>query len=337
MDLFVLLLSIPAAFAALAMVYGTFRTLSDLDILADVSPDKKSFWPSISLISPACNEEENIEASIQSVLSSDYPALEVVVVNDRSTDRTPVIIDALAKQDARVRSIHLKEIPANWLGKLNAMAQGVAVATGDWLLFADADVLFAPQALKKAIHYAESHQLDYLSMVPEIKPADFLCNTVFNVSFTAMCAAARPWAVRDPKSDTILGVGAFLLLRKSAYDLGPGLEWMRLEVADDQVMCALIKWHGGRCDVVNGRGEVGLQWYGTLREMNSKMQKGFFACIAQFSLLRGLLIALLMVYGAFFPFLSLLPASGWVRCIPVGILAVITLATLVSNWWARRP
>ena len=333
----VLIGAAPGFLFGVAMLWSVWRTVASLDALADTHIPDKDRWPVVSLISPACNEEAHLEASLKSVLSNHYPRLEVVAINDRSNDRTPQIIDTLAETDDRLKPVHITHLPDGWLGKLNAMAQGVEAASGEWLLFCDADVIFAPNALQKAIAYAESKQLDYLAALAKIEPTDFWADTVFNVLMPIMFVGARPWAVRNPESEAILGSGAFVLVRRSAYDASPGLEWMRLEVADDQTICALIKSHGGRCDVVNGCDDISLEWYHSLGEMVRMMQKNFFAIVAHFSLLRGLATALGTLYLGLFPLLVLVTGAGWASAVPaLGLIAMI-VATLWSSRWVARP
>ncbi len=337
MNWLVIAAAAPGLLLGLAMLWAAWRTKTALDDLSDVDIEGRESWPTLSFISPACNEEAVIEASLRSVLSGHYPALEVVAIDDRSEDRTGEIIDALAADDERLRAVHVKELPEGWLGKLNAMARGVEVASGQWLLFSDADVVFSEHALQRAVVYAESRGLDYLTLFPRIESSNLWTDAIFNASPALLLPAARPWSVRDPDSRAILGGGAFVLIRRAAYDAGPGLEWMRLDVADDQTMCQLIKREGGKCDVVNGCDEVSLVWYSSVGQMASMMQKGFYACVAQFSLLKGIAISLALVYIALFPLLALVPGGGWAAALPVLGLVSMTTATLVVGAWAKRP
>jgi glycosyltransferase involved in cell wall biosynthesis len=116
--------------------------------------------PKVSIVVPARNEERKIEPAIVSMLSQRYPRLEVVVVDDRSTDRTGAILDGLVEREPRLEAVHLRELPSGWLGKNHALQRGAERATGDWLLFADADVTMAPDAVSRAVRYAEEHRVD---------------------------------------------------------------------------------------------------------------------------------------------------------------------------------
>src|SRR6185295_7139495 len=119
--------------------------------------------PSVSLIAPARNEERNIEQAVRSLLKLDYPDLQITLVNDRSTDSTGQILDRLAKEFPQLHVVHLTDLPAGWLGKNHAMQLGAERSTGEWILFSDADVIFEPTTLKRAIRYATETQVDHLA------------------------------------------------------------------------------------------------------------------------------------------------------------------------------
>src|SRR5262249_1899466 len=139
-----------------------FRTLRDLD-----GPEPKR-WPRLTVVIAACDEARTIGPALATLLVSDYPDLEIVVVNDRSTDDTGAIIDDVARRRPRVRAVHVRELPDGWLGKVHALHSGVAAATGEWLLFTDADVHFAPDTLRNAIAHVEAHGIDHLAAAPNV-------------------------------------------------------------------------------------------------------------------------------------------------------------------------
>ena len=107
-------------------------------------------------------------------LAEDYPDLEVVVIDDRSSDGTAALLATMAARDARLRPIRVDSLPARWLGKVHALAQGAAVATGDWLLVSDADIEFAPDTLRRAVAACEADGLDFLALVPEFRSRSFV-------------------------------------------------------------------------------------------------------------------------------------------------------------------
>src|SRR5689334_11686200 len=139
-----------------------------MPVLADQKPNDPSRWPRLSVVIPACNEAASIEASVKSRLAQDYPDFEVCVVDDRSTDGTSAIVDRLAQGDPRVRPLHITKLPEGWLGKVHALHQGASTATGEWLLFTDADVHFAPGTLRRVIAYCEARGIDFITTIPTI-------------------------------------------------------------------------------------------------------------------------------------------------------------------------
>ena len=137
-----------SAFVWTAIALRLFRGSRRLPRLPDVSAEApRGGWPSVSVIVPSRNEERAVEAATRALLAQDYPSLEVVAIDDRSTDATGRLLDALAAQDERLVVRHVTALPEGWLGKNYAMARGAEGARGEWLLFTDGDVLFAPDVL----------------------------------------------------------------------------------------------------------------------------------------------------------------------------------------------
>src|SRR5580700_10112448 len=145
--------------------------------------------PRVSIIVPARNEERDIESSLRTLLALDYDNYEVIAVNDRSTDRTGEIMETVAQSAAargRMRVIHHRELPAGWLGKTHAMWTAANAATGDWLLFTDADVLFKPDSVRRALAYAESERADHVVVFPQMimkRPGEYMMIAFFQTMF----------------------------------------------------------------------------------------------------------------------------------------------------------
>src|SRR5262249_24110005 len=130
------------------------RKIPDLLAREWETPSAQKNWPPVSIIVPARNEEQGIEAAMRSLLALDYPCFQVIAVNDRSSDRTGAILDSIAASaGAGLRVTHLTELPAGWLGKPHAMTAGLTHTAGDWILFTDADVVFRTDTLRRAITF----------------------------------------------------------------------------------------------------------------------------------------------------------------------------------------
>ena len=130
----------------------------------------------------------------------------------------------------RLRVIHHRELPAGWLGKTHAMWTAANQAKGEWLLFTDADVLFKPDSVRRAMAYAEAERADHIVVFPQMimkRPGEFMMIAFFQTMFVF---GHRPWKVADPKSKDHMGVGAFNLIRRSSYESVGSYEALRMEV-----------------------------------------------------------------------------------------------------------
>ena len=127
-----------------------------------------STYPKLSIIIPACDESDTVESAMRKLLKLNYPSYEIIAVNDRSRDHTGTILDDLAEEFSQLQVIHIETLPSGWLGKLNALNIGTQCANGELLLYADADVHFEPDFMKRVVAHFENDQLDYLTLFPEI-------------------------------------------------------------------------------------------------------------------------------------------------------------------------
>ena len=183
------------------MFVGTVRVVRAVPLLAQSDPPPPQTWPKLSVVIPACNEAAALESALGSVLEQDYPELEIILIDDRSTDGTAAIVDRMAAADPRILRYHVEQLPEGWLGKVHALDLGAAKAGGSWLLFTDADVHMAPGALRRAIAYAAHHSIDHLAAVPDLWPSSLLVDANMALFCRTFAVAMRLWAVADPKSD----------------------------------------------------------------------------------------------------------------------------------------
>lgn len=313
-------------------LYAMVRSHLTLPWLAhDRSPPPAS-WPRVSVIVAARNEERDLERGIRTRLADDYPDLQIVIVEDRSTDATPAIADRLADADPRIKVVHVTELPAGWLGKLHAMHRGVEAADGAWLLFSDADVEFAPGALRRAIARCEHGAHDHMSVIPEFREHGLAIDATLNVFCHCLVAGGRLWQVPDPTSRAAVGGGMFNLVRRTAFDRTPGFEWLRLEIADDVVLGQMLKRHGARPIVMNAVGEVALNFYRSLGEMAWGLEKTGFTVMGQFSYAVLLLGSLFGVTAHAGFFAGLAHPTPWVRALSLATLVMaVTMQVLLAR------
>lgn len=293
--------------------------------------------PKLSVIIAACDEERDIESAARTLLAQDYPNLQLVIVDDRSTDRTGGIIDRLAADDARIVPVHIRELPDGWMGKVHALQRGLEAADGQWVLFTDADVHFGPGTLSKAIGYAQQRQLDHLAVLPQLWPSGLLVTSMIITFIRILVLSMRLWKVNDPASRSFMGVGAFNLVLRESLGRTPGLEWIRLDVADDMALGMMLRQNGARQGLVNGRHLMGLHWYRTVGQMNRGCERGY-ASVANCNWLRAIVSALLLaVLELSLPAMILWPLFEPFRWIALGFFAAFLFASFLQSRWSATP
>ncbi|NTU71497.1 MAG: glycosyltransferase [Coriobacteriia bacterium] len=255
------------------------RNLGQIQDLSKLAPPSPAVWPRVSVIVPARNEAAEIGNSLRSRLSDRYPDLEIVVVDDRSSDGTSQILADFAAADSRIRAVRVDLLPDGWLGKVHALELGTREATGDWLLFSDADIEIAPGMLGRALAHCEANGFDLVALVPEFRSKSGFVDVLWAIFVRIMAIAVSPDSVRDPNSKAAVGSGGFTLVRRSAFDRTPGFEYLRLETADDMALGAMVKRAGGRCEYLNGRDAASVSIYGSVGEFFCGVEKngGTFA------------------------------------------------------------
>jgi cellulose synthase/poly-beta-1,6-N-acetylglucosamine synthase-like glycosyltransferase len=280
--------------------------------------------PLLSVIVPARNEAASIAATLRSLLAADGVNLQILAVNDRSSDQTGAIMERLAVEggtpNKTLQILHITELPAGWLGKTHAMALAAQHATGEWLLFTDGDVLFRPDALRRAIEYATSSGADHLVLLPTILLRSW--GERMLVAFLQVLSiwALRPWRVADPaaRRDSI-GVGAFNLIRRSAYDALGGWEALRMEIVEDLALGRRVKTRGFAQRAVLGLDLVGVRWAQGAFGVVDNLTKNLFA-VFHFrpELLLGFVCGLALF--TLFPLAACLagPALWW----PTGLMLI---------------
>ncbi|HEU5217411.1 MAG TPA: glycosyltransferase, partial [Gemmatimonadales bacterium] len=226
----------------------------------------------------------------------------------------------LAAREPRFSVQHVTELPPGWLGKNHALSVGAGSARGEWLLFADADIIMAPDAVSRAVAYAERRGLDHLTILPDTLMPGLLLTGFVIVGVEIFSMALRPWKARDPRSRSFVGVGAFNLVRASAYARAGGHEPIRLRPDDDIKLAKILKRSGARQDALSGRGMVSVEWYRSVGELVDGLMKNSFAVVQYNPVLMsgGVLFYLIVGLG---PLAALLLGSGWLRVF--GGLAVL--------------
>ena len=236
-----------------------------------------------------------LEETVRHLLAQDDVAVEVIVVDDRSTDRTGDILRRLASEDARVRAKQVESLPDGWLGKCHACHVGASAATGEWILFTDADCWLKPDVIARALRVADREQADHITLTPGVA-AETLGARAWHLAFLSRLASWISGVNRD-RSNAYLGLGAFNLVRASAYRECGGYEALRLTILDDVKLGLLLHRAGKRTRAFIGGDDVECHWGTTVPGMIKIMEKNYFAA-ADFRtgpVLAGGLIATLLV------------------------------------------
>jgi len=332
----------------------------------DRNPVAASGNPRVSIIVPARNEEDTIEQALRTLLSLDYDNYEVIAVNDRSTDHTGEIMERLASSHVlqsrrdpsttsgqamghpsqnmvhpteprqRLRVLHHTELPAGWLGKTHAMWTAANQATGDWLLFTDADVLFKPDSLRRALAYGEAEPADHVVLFPRMimkRPGEYMMIAFFQTMFMF---GHRPWKVADPTTDDHMGVGAFNLVRRKVYDAVGTYEALRMDVLDDMKLGKVVKRGGFAQRNVFGGDLISIRWAQGAFGVVNNLTKNFFAVLS-FQWWRTVISAIGLVYVNLGPFFGLWLAHGWARLPFAVALGSMLLIYIGMGWRSGVP
>ncbi len=231
----------------------------------------------VSVIVPARNEERNIEACVRALLAQDHANLELRVVDDRSDDRTPEILAALAAEDPRLVIVPGAGPPPGWTGKVAACWRGQAEASGEVLLFVDADVQLHPATLRQSLAYLEESGADGLSLIGKLVTVGFWEHVVQPVVGSLVMSGNPPSKVNDPAEPAAaMANGQFILVRRDAYDAVGGHEAVRQEVLDDVGFARLMKARGRRLHLLMGMSLLSVRMYTSLREIWDGWTKNLF-------------------------------------------------------------
>jgi glycosyltransferase involved in cell wall biosynthesis len=321
---------------AVAALRGV-RTLPDLTRMDEVLPvlpagEGPDEGPDLTVIVPACNEEAAIEATLRSLLASTGLRLQIIAVDDRSTDRTGALMDAVAAESEtaggahRLRVIHNRELPAGWLGKPHAMHLGVEQATAPWLLFTDGDVVFHPQALELAFRYALTQRADHV-----VLGLTLTLETTGEAAMLATMGAISQWTIRlwkvaDPRARDFFGAGGFNLVRREVFEQVGGFAALRMEVLEDLRLGWKIKRAGYVQRVALGHGLARIRWLNGALGVVQLVEKNGFA-LYRYRLGLALLACLGLAVQAVLP-LAAIAAGGWAAI--AGVLTYVSIGLVYA-------
>jgi hypothetical protein len=306
--------------------------MARLPWLSDASPLSSGSAPLVSVIFAARDEAEKLPGAIQTLLAQDYPRFEIVAVNDRSQDRTPAILHEVERANQNLKVIDIANLPPGWLGKPHALVAGFEQSQGEWLVFTDADVHFAPDVLSRAAALAIERQWDHLSLIASIEMRGFWEITAISYFELGFVFGNEPWLAANPRSGRYVGIGAFQIVRRAAYEASGGHRRLRMDVIEDMKLGKLIKVGGFRSGVAVAVGMVRVRWHSGVRNVIRGVTKNMFAA-CHYNLLLAIAAIVLAVTMSVLPFFGLAFASGWARAF-AGIAAGAAVLTHAAMIWA---
>ncbi len=253
------------------------RGVPSIPSLADVAPLSDADCPRVSILFAARDEARKLPAALASFLAQEYPEYEIVGVNDRSEDATGEILQNAARANTRMKYVCVEKLSSGWLGKPHALQKAYEQSSGEWLVFTDADVRFEPGVLRRTVALAQERGWDHLTLSARTEVFTFgekIAMTFFGLAFLM---SVRPWRASDPKAREFVGIGAFQLVRRSAYEAMGTHRRLAMEVVDDMKLGKLAKEAGFLSGIANAGEAVSVHWQDGVENIIRGTTKNFFA------------------------------------------------------------
>lgn len=326
--------ALPWALVPLAVAWRARDSRSIADEPADAPPDA----PAVSVIIPARDEARNIGRCVRSVLSSAWPGLEVIVVDDHSSDGTGALAREAASGDPRLRVIEPPPLPDGWFGKQWACASGAAVACGDILCFADADTTHAPDLVARSVNAMRAREADLFSVAGRQELGGFWERLIQPQIFTMLLAryGGTEQVTRSPRVHDKIANGQCIFVRRASYDAIGGHEAVRDKVAEDLMLAQRMFASGRRVALALGIGQLSTRMYNSLRELVGGWSKNIYAGGID-AMPGGRMGRVVFPFALMLPFLLLLapPVAllfAWMLPSAVGLWAAAATLASVAFW-----
>jgi glycosyltransferase involved in cell wall biosynthesis len=300
----------------LKVAYGAAR----LPWLRDYAPAADAECPQISLIFAARDEEQKLPGALATLVAIDYPRLEIIAVDDRSSDATARILDEFAALHPQLKVVHVRELPNGWLGKPHALQKGYESSSGELLVFTDADVKFQRDALRRVVTLVRERGLDHLTLFGDVERSGFWDTVLISFFGMGFQLATDPYNVSNPNSRSYAGVGAFQMLRRGAYEASGTHRRLAMEVIDDMKLGKIVKLAGFRSGVAVAQSYVSVEWHLGLTNLVRGVEKNFFAG-AQFRISVAATQIFALLAMNVLPFAGMFLGHGWIR----GLAAISVL------------
>jgi glycosyltransferase involved in cell wall biosynthesis len=265
------------------------------------------------------------------MLAQNYPSFEVIAVNDRSQDLTSSILHQFERTCQNLKVTDLYNLPDGWLGKPHALVSGVEQSRGEWLVFTDADVHFAPDVLSRALALAEARNWDHLSLLASIEMRGFWEITAISYFGLGFVFGNEPWLASNPRSGRYVGIGAFQMVRRAVYEKCGGHRRLRMDVIEDMKLGKIVKMAGFRSGVAVAQDSVKVRWHSGVHNVVRGVTKNFFAA-CHYNIFFALGAMMLPLIMSVLPFLGLFFATGWARAFAGVAVGAAILIHMVMIW-----
>jgi glycosyltransferase involved in cell wall biosynthesis len=283
--------------------------------------------PKVSIIVPIHNEETYLVKSMTALCSLNYPNYEVIAVNDRSNDSCQDILARLAHQFEKLSVITITHVPNGWLGKTNALQQGIEKALGCYIILTDADVYFAPTLVTCAIDYMIDHHLAHLTLSPQLLLKTPIMKLFMPVQIYSMLLAMKPWQINDKNPSHTIGIGAFNCVTKEALKTIGFMNTLALNPIDDLGLARKIKQYQLKQGYANPQQLLQLVWYETINDSMIGLEKNIFAFL-NFSIINAFIGLTAYISFIFLPFVMLFIYPTFAI---LSIFAVLISLTTITN------
>ena len=233
--------------------------------------------PLLSVIIPARNEAGVIERCVRSILASTYAPLEVIVVDDRSTDDTAAIVERIAAADPRLKLVHGQALPEGWYGKPWACVQGLRASKGELLCFTDADTTHAPELLARSVGAMEAMGATLFTVMPAQTLLTWSERLILPQLFYLLAAKYHPGAVnRATRPRDAIANGQYILMTRAAYEGVGTHERVKHEVAEDLALGQEVLKSGGRIRMVYALDLMATRMYTDWAHLREGFSKNLF-------------------------------------------------------------
>ncbi len=294
----------------------------------------------VSVLVPARDEAETIEACVRAILDGAHPVDELLVYDDQSTDATPQILARLCDEYDQLRVVEARPLPTGWVGKPHACHRLAEAATGDLLVFVDADTILSDEGISRIASLLQDKHADLVTAVPRQKSVGFaerLVLPLLHLTYTSWFPLMLVWRSQDPRF--LAANGQCLAIRREALDAIGGFESVRSDVVDDMALCRRAKEAGRRVVFADGFDIATCRMYGSAGELWQGFSKNLYEGIGEHPLALAGVVA---IYSTAFiaPYVGLGAALvGWTWLLApalVGVCANVLLRAALA-WRFRQP